>query len=146
MLTRTDWTLLFLGADGGPHPCDQVRIMKGMFLLSQTASLPLGGAYRFESHEAGPFDPQVDRDLDTLQLARLVSVQRFLGKVRRLYELTDQGWQRFAELKGSLPREQLAALESVKRQVTSQSIDELLDHIATEYPDYVEPVVARMAQ
>lgn len=146
MLTRTDWVLLFLGADGGPHPCDQVRIMKGMFLLSQTAALPLEGSYRFESHEAGPFDPQVDRDLDTLQLARLVSVQRFPGKVRRLYELTDQGWQRFAELKGSVPRQQLETVESVKRQVTSQSIDELLEQIATEFPDYVEPVVVRMVQ
>lgn len=145
MLERIEWIILFLGADAGAYSSDQVRIMKGLFLLSQIPAQPLGRHYQFEAHESGPFVPKVYRDLDELQLAGLISVQRQLGMTRRTYELTDLGRQRFSELKRQVSPAQLQEVEDIKRRVTSVSIHDLLEQIAEEYPDYVLERVARLA-
>jgi hypothetical protein len=91
MLNRADWILLFLGSDAGPYPSDQVRVMKGLFLLSQDPAHPLNSQYRFEAYDYGPFDAMVYRDLDSLQLEGLISVQRWAESTRKTYGLTDRG-------------------------------------------------------
>lgn len=145
MLKRSDWVLLFLGAESGPQECDQLRVMKGLFLLSQEPASPLYGQYQFEAYDYGPVDAAVYRDLDALQLAGLIHVQRSLGSTRKTYDLTDSGRLRVSELRKFVPRNQLEEIERVKRRVTSFDFDNLLRQIYSEYPDFARNSVASIA-
>ncbi len=144
MLRRQDWLLLFLGAEGGQHLTDQIRVMKGMFLLDRSAGHPAQELYQFDAYAYGPFDSAVYRDLDALQLQGLVHVTRHMGSSRRTYELTDAGRERFAELVESTPPAQFALVQDAKVRVTSLGFEELLEQIYEEYPDYAEKSVARV--
>ena len=146
MLKRSDWVLLFLGAESGPHGCDQIRVMKGLFLLSREPAHPLYGQYQFEAYDYGPFDAAVYRDLDTLQLAGLVRVQRWLGSTRKTYELTEPGRLRVSQLREFVSRRQLVEIARVKRRVTSSDFNNLLQQIYSEYPDFARNSVANISR
>jgi DNA-binding PadR family transcriptional regulator len=138
MNPRHAWLLLFLGAEPNTSPLDQVRVMKGLFLLSRTEGHPTQALYRFQPWDSGPVDAGVHRDLDALQLAGLLRVTRFPGLVRRLYELTDAGRSRFAALAAATPDAELAAVLAAKRRVSSGGLREMLAQLAAEYPEYAE--------
>lgn len=146
MRTRTDWLLLFLGADGGPYPADQVRIMKGLFLLAADGRHPASIFYRFEPYDYGPFDSRVYRDLDALQLEGLIDVQRSPGSSRKTYHLTEEGRRRYRVLCDLVSPSDLAAVRVAKTRVTSLSFDELLSAIYIEHPAFATNSVARVAQ
>ncbi len=129
MQRRQDWLLLFLGAEGGHLPTDQIRVMKGMFLLDRTDGHPAHGLYHFEAYDYGPFDSTVYRDLDALQLQGLVRVTRHVGSSRKTYELTDAGRAMFAELVDSTPPDHLDLVRGAKERVTSLGFEELLEQI-----------------
>ncbi len=144
MLNRQDWLLLFLGAQGGQYPTDQIRVMKGMFLLDRSAGHPVHDLYHFDAYDYGPFDSAVYRDLDVLQLQGLVHVSRHIGSSRRTYELTDAGWEKFAALAEATPPALFALVQDAKTRVTSLGFEELLEQIYEKYPDYAEKSVARV--
>jgi len=50
VLDRQDWLLLFIGAPGGPYQTDQIRVMKGMFLVSKEGPGELRDLYHFEPY------------------------------------------------------------------------------------------------
>ncbi len=144
MMRRQDWLLLFLGTEGGHLPTDQIRVMKGMFLLDRADGHPVRGLYQFEAYAYGPFASAVYRDLDALQLQDLVRVTRHLGTSRKTYELTDAGRERFVELANSTVPEHLELVRKAKQRVTSLGFEELLEQIYEEYPDYAKKSVARV--
>ncbi len=144
MLRRQDWLLLFLGAEGGHLPTDQIRVMKGMFLLDRTDEHPAQGLYHFEAYDYGPFASAVYRDLDALQLQGLVHVTRHIGTSRKTYELTAAGREKFAELADSTEPDDLELVREAKQRVTSLGFEELLEQIYEEYPEYAEKSVARV--
>jgi hypothetical protein len=73
-MDRRDWLLLFIGAPGGPYSTDQIRVMKGMFLVSKEGPDDLRDLYNFEPYDYGPFDTTIYHDLDTLELEGLIHV------------------------------------------------------------------------
>lgn len=148
MATRRGWLLLFLGVDGGTHGTDQIRVMKGPFLLSQTAGQPVQNLYRFEPYDFGPFDSSVYRDLDALQLEGPVDVEARLGSSRKTYRLTEAGKERFVALVptvADIDAEELALIRAAKHRVTSLDFDELLAQIYEEYPSYAVQSIAQVA-
>src|SRR3712207_1481614 len=119
MQPRQQWLLLFLGADGGTFEVDQVRAMKGLFLLSQEPNHPTAGLYRFDPYDYGPFDSRVYRDLDTLRLEGLATVKICPGSTKRVYRLTEEGRRRFEETKRQTSVEDFQAVARAKQRVTS---------------------------
>lgn len=146
MVDRPGWILLFLEAPSGPYPTDQIRVMKGMFLAGQIPGHPVSSLYAFDPYDYGPFDSTVYRDLDKLQLAGLIAVERSPGSARRNYALTPLGRDRARSLKGELPLEQVTAVADAKKKVTCLGFDDLLRQIYSEYPTYATQSVARVAR
>jgi hypothetical protein len=131
MLNRTGWLILFLGMNSGNFASDQLRVMKGLFLLDQVLSRPLDGSYRFEPYgDSGPVDAMVHRDLDALQIADLIRVDWEFGATKKTYHLTEKGMQRFLELNSTVPARELDEIRVVKQWMTSHTIAEILKRIA----------------
>lgn len=146
MIERRDWLLLFLGADSGNFPTDQIRIMKGMFLLDQLSDHPASGLYRFEPFDYGPFDSSVYRDLDELQLAGFIEVGRRADSTRRSYALTASGWDRYSILKARCSPADFQAVGETKLHVTSLGFSALVKEIYDAFPTFAVLSVARVAQ
>lgn len=142
--SRHQWLLLFLGAEGGMFAPDQVRVMKGLFLVSRSPGHPTAELYDFKAYDYGPFDSRVYRDLDALRIDGLVRVQQD-GTTRKEYYLTDEGRAAFEDLHTTTPQDQYAAVVDAKRRVTSVGFDALLQDIYQRYPEYADRSVARVA-
>ena len=136
MTDRQTWLLLFLGADPGPYPVDQVRTMKAMFLIDQKLSAARMPRYRWEAFDYGPFNSNVYRDLDSLQIDELVDVTRVLGSNRRLYTLSERGRRAFEERVAQTPASEMQWIQEVKTRVSSTSYEDLLRGILREFPEY----------
>lgn len=145
MQPRQTWLLLFLGADGCEHDTDQVRVMKGLFLLSQTDGHPAREVYEFEPYDYGPFDGRIYRDLEALRLDGLVRVIQ-AGGSRKVYRLTEEGRRRFEELRAMTREEETEPVVEAKRRVTSMDFDALLADIYRRFPEFAVNSVARVAQ
>ncbi len=111
MLRRVDWLLLFIGLPRGKFFTDQIRVMKGMFLLDQGGPQVLRDLYDFRPYDYGPFDTQVYHDLDWLVSQGLVDVSHIVGTNRQVYELTRKGERRMATLLEEAPRTLLRRCE-----------------------------------
>lgn len=136
--------LLFLAAPSGRYPTDQVRVMKGMFLLSQEGPDALKGVYDFRPYSYGPFATAVYHDLDRLESRNLVRCEMRLGTNQRLYELTDDGRRAAEELEVLAAPDELAAIHDTKRIVSDQSFTELLRYVYERHPEYAVNSRARV--
>lgn len=135
-MTREEWLVLFLGLPGGIFPVDQIRVMKGMFLWSQEGPRELRGLYTFWPYLYGPFTSNIYGDLERLEASGLVEVERSRGGNRRLYWLTGAGERKFAALEAALDDATRENLTALKRKVTSQGFQGLLEAICRDYPAY----------
>lgn len=143
MLSRDDWLLLFIGLPGGKFYTDQIRVMKGMFLLDMEGPQELRDLYDFQPYDYGPFDTRVYRDLDRLEAQGLVDVRYIIGTNRQVYGLTAKGEQRMKEVLEEAPKQIVAALREIKELVTSRSFTSLLQHVYDKYPAYAAHTVIR---
>lgn len=134
-LRRADLLLSFLDAPSALYEADQIRIMKGLFLLSRGGPGELQNLYAFEPYDYGPFDRTVYADLDGLMLAGLVQAEGSLSSNRRTYRLTDSGRARAAEVRGTMEPAVLDAVYETKELVTSMSFNELLRYVYRKHPD-----------
>ncbi len=135
MTSRQEWLLLFLGAATGPHLMDQVRVMKGMFLLDQALFSPGRLLYHFEAYDHGPVSRGVYRDLDVLKIGQLIDVTPSApGSYRRTYVPNEAGRQECARIEQGTTPEQLQAVRDAAAYVTSHGLDEILNRISQEYP------------
>lgn len=146
MKPRQQWLLLFLGADGGSYKVDQVRAMKGLFLLSKEPGHPASALYSFDPYDYGPFDSTVYRDLDALQEDGLVKVTQHLGSRKRDFELTERGKAAFEALKRQTSSEAYEPVAAVKRHVTSLGFSALLADIYGRFSEYRDRSIAPEAR
>lgn len=143
-LSRLDWLVLFMGLPGGPYPNDQIRIMKGMFLVAKEGPPPARDLYSFTPYDYGPFDTQVYHDLDALRAEGVIDFETGIGTSQRLYRLTLQGEKKFVSLQALLPDALAEDLRRIKLRVTSKSFLELLRDIYGQYPSFASRSVARL--
>lgn len=136
MSSRADYLLVFLGLPASQFFTDQIRVMKGMFLLSQEGPQVLRNLYSFEAYDYGPFDTSVYHDLDTLMNNGLIEVEAVPGTNRRVYKMTARGDTEASNVIQTLPRDVLGALQETKRLVTSMSFTKLLEYVYARYPAY----------
>ncbi|MGB2694860.1 MAG: hypothetical protein WBD55_06680 [Dehalococcoidia bacterium] len=141
MLSRDDWLLLFIGIPGGKFYTDQIRVMKGMFLLDKEGPQELRDLYDFRPYDYGPFDTQVYRDLDRLEALGLIEVSQIVGTNRQVYGLTAKGEERMKQVLDEAPQHVVEALRQIKELVTSRHFTSLLQYVYKKYPAYAARTV-----
>lgn len=143
-MERTDWLLLFIGLPGDRYDTDQLRVMKGLFLLGQEGPQELRDLYNFTPYDFGPFDTGIYRDLSVLEAQNLIAVDEIPGTSKRLYRVTPDGQQRMNVLTAALPEATVRKIREVKGYVTSLSFINLLREVYAKYPAYAVKSVARL--
>ena len=135
-LRRSDLLLAFLACPSDGHDLDQIRIMKGMFLLSKEGPPEVRHLFAFEPYHYGPFDKRVYSDLDALELAGLVASEQLSGQNRRLFRPTGAGKRRAREIETSFSPEVARKVREIKQLVTSMSFLQLLRYVYQRHPAY----------
>lgn len=135
-MERTDWLLLFIGLPRGKYATDQLRIMKGMFLLDQEGPQELRGLYHFKAYDYGPFDAGVYSDLEALSRAALISIAYDGDSRRREYEVTARGYERVAQLEREVSPTVREEVQRVKSLVTTLGFEALLRKVYGDYPHF----------
>lgn len=135
-LNRSSLLLAFLACPSDGHEVDQIRIMKGMFLLSKEGPPEVRDLFAFQPYYYGPFDKRVYADLDALESAGLVASEQFPGQNRRIFRTTPAGERRAREVEAALPPEVATKVREVKRLATSMSFLQLLRYVYDRHPAY----------
>lgn len=136
VLPSEDYLLVFISLPTGRYPLDRVRLMKGMFLLSEEAPQDMHRLYDFVPYDWGPFSRGVYRDLENLQARGLVATEG--SEPYESYRLTEIGHERALTLLKSLPESVVQKLAEVKNLTTSMSFLDLLEYVYNRHPDYAQ--------
>lgn len=125
---------------------DPLRMMKAMFLVSQTGPGSLHGLFEFQPYSYGPFTPAVYRTAERLRDTGLAAEEAVAGRSWRFLRPTGLGLQRAAELANAVPADELAAIEAAHEFVTSRGFVELLRDLYAKFPNFaVNTVVPEAA-
>lgn len=134
-LDRQDIVLLLAeGAEGGRHPFDPIRVMKGSFTVAMLGTPEMKAQFDFRPYDYGPFDASVYRARDALLGRGLLSSDR-TGRYSS-YSLTERGREHAATLRAELPDGQAEWLRQIGRWVSSKSFNDLLEEIYARFPEY----------
>lgn len=147
-MRRCDWLIVFLAADPG-GPLDPVRVQKGMFLLAMSEALEPAERYRFEPYAYGPMSRRLYGDVRLLCRKRVLEALPIEGATWRLLDLTPAGKRDAASLRDEAAREQpdaLARLAAIRREISTLTFSELLEHVYDRYPDYAVRSVFRRSR
>ncbi len=137
MVDRRDWVLAFIGAPAsGSFRPDQIRVMKGLFLLSKEGPPELRDLYTFAPYDYGPFDKYVYHDLDVLGVEGLIDDTVVASSKRRIFRVTPRGEQRCAEIRASADPVTIKAIDEVKDIVSSMGFMQLLRYVYDRHPDF----------
>lgn len=132
---RHDALILFIGSPRGVYELDQVRLTKGIFLLTQESPSDRD-LYQFREYDYGPFCSLVYRDIEKLRLLHDVAENVIPDSARRIFSLTSNGKLRYQMLWEEASDLRLQIIEAIKLYVTSVSFVMLLDKMAEDFPSY----------
>jgi hypothetical protein len=134
------------GASGKPNePLDRIRVMKGLFLLSQETP-DLNGLFHFDPYLYGAVSFEVYDDLRELQREGLVATTaEYTNERWNRYYLTHKGITETKKLEKRFTKSMLGSVQSVKRYVSSKQTYELLKEIYAKYPKFAEKSVIRFS-
>lgn len=139
-MERKDWILLLLHAAKDGH-LDRVRIVKGLFLLSQESPESLENFYRFYPYLYGPFSDEIYSDLDELIEENLIATDLNIPPSWSQYRLTDNGTSRAKKLWKALSKPIQKMLTEIAKTVQSLSFSKLLIYVYGKYPEYAKESV-----
>lgn len=136
------------------------RLQKLVFLLMEEGKFrdKLPEEVEFEAYDFGPYSAEVVNVLETLKEVGLVSAEekelrsfrevmdgvaaRFGGEEEterprtvEIYQLSDRGMRVGRELFHSLPEEDRATFQEIKRKYNPMRLSELLRYVYTNYPE-----------
>lgn len=147
-MERSDWLLLLLGTptdQAETPPLDPVRVMKGLFLLTEESNLDDPPSYEFHPYDYGPVSLDVYDDLAELVEEGLLEALSVAGYSWSKYQLSSTGSSRYQDLKAALPQSVLEEVQKVKNTVSSLSFRALLRYVYVNYPEYaVNSVIGRL--
>ena len=137
MADRREWLLAFIGAPtSGRFQTDQIRIMKGLFLLSKEGPPELRDLYAFEPYDYGPFDKHVYTDLDTLERDGWIDGELVLESRRRVFRVTASGEEQCERIRRTADPSTIRAIDDVKNLVSSIGFMALLRYVYERHPEF----------
>lgn len=139
--------LLLLNANEGESVKGRTRLQKLIFLIQQRLEEEgdtVEWGYHFRPYDYGPFAKGIYDDIEQLHRRGFV-----IEKEDRLdqeddviqydYELTDEGKKALWQYAGRETLSEVKGMtEQVKEQFNSIHLQELIDYVYTEYPEYAE--------
>lgn len=135
-----DWLLLFISLHlpgrADIPPLDPVRIMKGLFLLNQRATLPANERYDFVPYLYGPCSRDIYRDLDTLVSGGLLAAEQPWGRSWSLYSPTARGRLEAERLQANVSPRAMDIMREIKNHIVSVPFGRLLQEVYRQYPEY----------
>lgn len=148
-MTRADWLLLFLTSPARngqrSRSLEPLRIMKGLFLMSQHGEEELKDLYLFKPYDYGPFTSDIYSDLGSLASDGLVAQDAVAGRSWRMYRPTIDGIERATDLAANLGPRAEATIDEAYSFVTTRGFLKLLRDIYAEYPAYAVNTVVQDA-
>ncbi len=136
-LTPRQKTLLaFLGSDA-EQELNPIRVMKGLFLISQETPkdwLDTGARYEFVPYHYGPCSFPIYDDLDCLQRLGYVKTMEVPGRSWKYYTLSAEGVSVANAVIKEFRPELRKYLKDVRAFVARLSVRQLLDVIYKAYP------------
>jgi hypothetical protein len=148
-MQREDWLLLFLAtparSGATPRSLEPLRIMKGLFLISQRGGGELDDLYQFKPYDYGPFTSDIYADLQVLGLRGLVTQEAVAGRSWRTYRPTTDGVERAGQLASEIGPADAATIDNAYAFVTTRGFLQLLRDIYAEYPAYAVNTVVQDA-
>lgn len=139
-MERKDWIMVLIHAAEDRH-LDRVRIVKGLFLLSQESPDTLDNFYSFYAYLYGPFSDEIYSDLDELLEENLVAMDSNIAPAWSQYRLTEKGTARAKEIWESLSKPVQQKISEIVKNVLSLSFSKLLTYVYEKYPDYAKESV-----
>lgn len=131
----------------------RTRLQKMIFLLQkkfeeEEGELPISDKYRFTPYDYGPFSQPLYADLDELRgkddvgegLINERSATFDQGKIKYQYVLTRTGISFIEDELADDPtfREILDVAEEIKEEFNHLSLQEVIERVYSEYPEYAE--------
>lgn len=128
--------LAFVGAR--TTKIDPIRIMKGMFLISEEVPNSWWDAstrYKFVPYDFGPCSFAIYSDLDMLERLRLLQSAQSPGQSWKYYSITGRGALLLQRSEGLRP-DLISYMRQVRDFVDSLTFRSLLAAVYKKYPDY----------
>jgi len=148
-MQREDWLLLFLTAPvrkgSRARSLEPLRIMKGLFLVSQRGAGELSDLYAFKPYDYGPFTTDIYSDLDSLAAQGLVSHEAVAGRSWRMYRPTLDGIEHATQLARHLSAADERTIDDAYEFVATRGFLKLLRDIYSAYPAYAVNTVVQDA-
>lgn len=146
MLPRSTWIVLLLYSLGRENELNEpiigsVRLMKGLFLMSQELRLQKLRPYRFVPYLYGPTSFEAYSDINGLIFQGAIYEQASAKRGWSRYALTYQGQTRAARLWKSLPEKDKEKIRKIKQKVNGYSFLELLRYVYQKYPKFAKSTV-----
>lgn len=137
--------LVLLGAEDEEPVEGRTRLQKLMFLIQKRMEEqgdPLDWGYPFRAYDYGPFAKELYDDLDQLRRRGFVEErERQLDDdvIQYDYVLTPKGREFVRkELEGRRPDGLAETAEAIKDDFNDVPLQQLIDYVYTEYPEYAE--------
>ena len=143
---RQETLLCFLGCAPPKKALDPLRIVKGLFIISQELDLedlPQGSRYSFIPYDYGPFSVDIYDDLDDLRACGLLEATEVGGRSWKLHSLSEEGRTYLQGVRETFGEKALRYLQAVYLWVSSQSFSDLLKSVYAKYPDFASESVFR---
>lgn len=147
MKHRRDLPLSLLAAMGEDSIEGRTRLQKLLFLIQKRVESDevesLEQSYDFIAYDYGPFSKEIYEDIDQLAHRGLVREEKQRlddGVIEYNYKLTEKG-KAFVAERGleDVPDE----FEAVIEQFGDENLNNIIDYVYSEYPDYTENSVLR---
>lgn len=145
-LPQNSWILLLLYSPGVYDKVNEpiigsLRLMKGLFLMSQEVGIKNLPPYKFEAYLYGPCSTKVYRHIDGLKMHGAINEQEIPRKRWPYYKLTYYGTKRAERLWKQISTEERRKIREIKTKVNKSSILELLRYIYAAYPKFAKNTV-----
>jgi len=143
MKNRHDLPLSLLAAIGDSSIEGRTRLQKLLFLIQKRAESDsesgIEQGYEFIAYDYGPFSKEIYDDIERLSRRGLIKEDPKKlddGVIKYDYKLTEKGEAIAAErgLLDDLPE----IFNEVIAEFGDEELDEIIDHVYSEYPEYAE--------
>jgi len=146
-MTPRDWTLLVIAAAEG-KTLQPVQLQKALFLLGKRLTPQQRQThefYEFTAYDYGPFDSTIYTDAESLEAEGLIAITRPPVSRYKLYQATEEGLKRAAEVRAGLQPLAVEYVAKVVQVVRALSFNDLVSAIYKAYPEMRENSVFKEA-